>query len=200
MLNKAKMFCCHQIIYQNHCSWLNAHAWKLVLFLQVLIRLRAKQTPVVIDADGLYITTKNLDLIKGYDRAILTPNKNEFQRLADQLGIDLDASKDEETLKKITVELGGPLILRKGKADQICDGTTVWSNSEAGSKRRAGGQVPSFVPFFSSLARPWTYVMKVTENLFADTQDMLIHNDRKSSLLFSIKVRWSVLRLSCTAY
>ena len=45
---------------------------------------------MVIDADGLYIVTKHLDLVKGYPHAILTPNKNEYQRLADQLGIDIE--------------------------------------------------------------------------------------------------------------
>lgn len=52
--------------------------------------LKKKEKPMVIDADGLYIVTKNLDLVKGYPHAILTPNKNEYQRLADQLGIDID--------------------------------------------------------------------------------------------------------------
>ena len=52
--------------------------------------LREKGTPLVIDADGLYIVTKNLDLVKGYPHAILTPNKNEYQRLANQLGIDIE--------------------------------------------------------------------------------------------------------------
>ena len=52
--------------------------------------LREKNTPMVIDADGLYIITKNLDLVKGYPHAVLTPNKNEYQRLADQLEIDIE--------------------------------------------------------------------------------------------------------------
>lgn len=51
---------------------------------------RQKELPLVIDADGLYIVTKNLDLVKGYPHAILTPNKNEYQRLADTLGIDTE--------------------------------------------------------------------------------------------------------------
>ncbi len=38
-------------------------------------QLREKRKPMIIDADGLYITTKDLDLLKGYDLAILTPNK-----------------------------------------------------------------------------------------------------------------------------
>ena len=57
---------------------------------QVMKGLRKKEKPLVIDADGLYIVTKNLDLVKGYPHAILTPNKNEYQRLADQLGIDVE--------------------------------------------------------------------------------------------------------------
>ena len=57
---------------------------------QVFQLMRDKQLPMVIDADGLYIVTKNLDLVKGYPHAILTPNKNEYQRLADALGVDTD--------------------------------------------------------------------------------------------------------------
>ena len=59
------------------------------VIMQVMKFLRIKEKPLVIDADGLYIVTKNLDLVKGYPHAILTPNKNEYERLADQLGIDI---------------------------------------------------------------------------------------------------------------
>ena len=58
--------------------------------MQVMKFLRTAKKPLVIDADGLYIVTKNLDLVKGYPHAILTPNKNEYERLADQLGIDIE--------------------------------------------------------------------------------------------------------------
>lgn len=57
---------------------------------QVFRLMREKQLPMVIDADGLYIVTKNLDLVKGYPHAILTPNKNEYQRLASALDIDTE--------------------------------------------------------------------------------------------------------------
>ena len=57
---------------------------------QVFQRMRQKGLPMVIDADGLYIVTKHLDLVRGYDKAILTPNKNEYARLAQQLGIDIE--------------------------------------------------------------------------------------------------------------
>ena len=60
------------------------------VIMQVIKGLRKVEKPLVIDADGLYIVTKNLDLVKGYPHAILTPNKNEYERLADQLGIDIE--------------------------------------------------------------------------------------------------------------
>ena len=57
---------------------------------QVIKQLRQKNKHMIIDADGLYITTHDLDLVKGYKRAILTPNKNEFARLAKELKVDLE--------------------------------------------------------------------------------------------------------------
>jgi hypothetical protein len=56
----------------------------------VFERMREKGLPMVIDADGLYIVTKHLDLVRGYPRAILTPNKNEYARLAAALGVDTE--------------------------------------------------------------------------------------------------------------
>jgi NAD(P)H-hydrate repair Nnr-like enzyme with NAD(P)H-hydrate dehydratase domain len=38
---------------------------------------------LVIDADGLYTVGGNLDLIRGYRRAVLTPNIVEFKRLSE---------------------------------------------------------------------------------------------------------------------
>lgn len=97
---------------------------------------------MIIDADGLYITTKNLDLIQGYDQVILTPNKNEFKRLADQMGVPLEGKgAPEDPLMDITKRLRGPIVIRKGAQDKVCNGEVTISNGEGGSKRRAGGQV-----------------------------------------------------------
>ncbi|CAK0739311.1 hypothetical protein CVIRNUC_001155 [Coccomyxa viridis] len=105
--------------------------------IQVMKFLRKVEKPLVIDADGLYIVTKNLDLVKGYPHAILTPNKNEYERLADQLGIDIE---QEGALEKIVKALDGPTVVRKGTVDTICDGHTTLVCDEPGSNRRAGGQ------------------------------------------------------------
>lgn len=60
--------------------------------------MRENGKHMVIDADGLYITTKNLDLVRGYKNCILTPNKNEFIRLAKELDVDLeDKNRSEPT-------------------------------------------------------------------------------------------------------
>ena len=62
----------------------------LLLSLQAIKWMRENNKHMVLDADGLYIVTKNLDLVKGYKNCILTPNKNEFARLAKELGVNLE--------------------------------------------------------------------------------------------------------------
>ena len=59
--------------------------------LQVIKALREREIPVVIDADGLFIVTRNLELVRGNPRCVLTPNKAEFARLAAALDVDLES-------------------------------------------------------------------------------------------------------------
>ena len=40
---------------------------------------------LVIDADGLYMVGHHLNTIRGYRRAVLTPNVVEFKRLSEQV-------------------------------------------------------------------------------------------------------------------
>ncbi|DBB02509.1 hypothetical protein WJX82_002911 [Trebouxia sp. C0006] len=102
--------------------------------------MRENNKHMVLDADGLYIVTKNLDLIKGYKNAILTPNKAEFGRLAKQLDVDLEDKDRQDQLEQIAKKLEGPLVVQKGAKDGISDGTTTIYCEGGGSKRRAGGQ------------------------------------------------------------
>ena len=39
---------------------------------------------LVLDADGIYMVGRQLDLIRGYRRVVLTPNVVEFKRLSEQ--------------------------------------------------------------------------------------------------------------------
>ena len=60
--------------------------------------MRENNKHMVLDADGLYIVTKNLDLVKGYKNCILTPNKAEFARLAKELDVNLEDKDRFDTL------------------------------------------------------------------------------------------------------
>lgn len=51
---------------------------------RVAIRLaREKDLYIVIDADGLWLVQEDPEVVKGYKKAVLTPNVVEFKRLCD---------------------------------------------------------------------------------------------------------------------
>lgn len=52
---------------------------------ELISKAREKDMAIVIDADGLYLIQKYPDAIKGYKKAVLTPNVVEFQRLCDTM-------------------------------------------------------------------------------------------------------------------
>ena len=80
--------------------------------MQVFQRMREKGMPMVIDADGLYIVTKHLDLVRGYPKAILTPNKNEYARLAAALDVDTEQARGSCPLLRLP--LGSLVAPRAG--------------------------------------------------------------------------------------
>lgn len=109
--------------------------------LEIVIKyLREKEIPIIIDADALFLISQKPELIKGYDRAILTPNVVEFKRLAEALKIDTNENKQEEEAIKASKTLGNVTIVRKGATDLIVKGEHVIKSDIKGSDRRAGGQ------------------------------------------------------------
>lgn len=78
--------------------------------LQAIKWMRENNKHMVIDADGLYIVTKNLDLVKGYKNCILTPNKNEFARLAKELDVELE-DKSRSTLCSALLHYSAQLVI-----------------------------------------------------------------------------------------
>lgn len=51
---------------------------------RIALRLaRENQLYVVIDADGLFLVQNDPSVVKGYERAVLTPNVVEFGRLVE---------------------------------------------------------------------------------------------------------------------
>ncbi|KAK0551252.1 hypothetical protein OC845_002261 [Tilletia horrida] len=94
---------------------------------------------VVVDADGLWLLQNDPDIIRGYKRAVLTPNVVEFDRLCSKLNIDHKSNPDEAA-KQLSSALQGPTILEKGKVDRIANAHEVLLSDEPGGLKRCGGQ------------------------------------------------------------
>jgi len=85
---------------------------------------------VVIDADAIWMVCQDLDLIRGYRRAVVTPNVVEFKRLSEATGID-PSTAPESRASLVSKALGGVTVLQKGPEDIIASNTTGSSTSEA---------------------------------------------------------------------
>lgn len=92
---------------------------------------RKLNKPLVIDADGLFLITREIDLIKNYNGVILTPNAIEFSRLF-----------GDESVINFEKIGSGVTILRKGLNDVIYDTRNLEQIQcpIGGSGRRCGGQ------------------------------------------------------------
>ena len=100
-----------------------------------LKHLRTTNLPVVIDADGLWIVNKHVELVRGWKNVILTPNVMEFKRLWDAAGLTGDLS-----CEKLCHALDGVTILQKGQHDVISNGKTTYTVDIEGGLKRCGGQ------------------------------------------------------------
>lgn len=121
---------------------------------EVMKEARSRSIPFVLDADGLLLVTEDPNLVRGYKECILTPNVNEFSRLAKALGIDVpslaqiasDPSGDDKTSRetdaceKLSKALGGVTVLQKGPHDVISNGVTSIVSEIEGGLKRSGGQ------------------------------------------------------------
>ncbi|GAA6014068.1 hypothetical protein JCM10207_000226 [Rhodosporidiobolus poonsookiae] len=108
---------------------------------RVAIRLaRKNDLYIVLDADGLWLVQNDPDVVKGYKRAVLTPNVVEFSRLAEKLGIDPKSAAPEELAALVARALDGPTLVQKGREDRITNGHETLVSSTTGSSRRCGGQ------------------------------------------------------------
>jgi len=104
------------------------------------ISLARKQNQyIVIDADGLFLVCNDPSVIKGYTRAVLTPNVVEFARLCEAMNID--PKGDPDTLaKELSKALGNVTICQKGQTDIISNGKEVLKVDIPGGLKRSGGQ------------------------------------------------------------
>lgn len=93
--------------------------------------------PIIIDADALYVVSKNLNIIEGYPRAILTPNHHEYKRIEIALGFAGDGSSKVATVCR---QLNGVTIIKKDFQDVICNSNVEVVCEKDGCPRRCGGQ------------------------------------------------------------
>ncbi|KAK3825399.1 MAG: Ribokinase-like protein [Benniella sp.] len=99
------------------------------------------EIPIVIDADGLFLIQHEPELIRGYSKAVLTPNIVEFGRLCSSQDVDAtDQSSVEPPVQKLARAFGGVVIVQKGSIDAISDGTTLYAAANDGGLKRSGGQ------------------------------------------------------------
>ena len=101
--------------------------------------------PTVIDADGLFLVTHDLDLIRGQKNVVLTPNIIEFKRLCKALDIDEPANNIElkdllGKVESVAEALGNVNVILKGGNDIISNGNWTEFTTEIGGLRRSGGK------------------------------------------------------------
>ncbi|ORX95949.1 Ribokinase-like protein [Basidiobolus meristosporus CBS 931.73] len=101
---------------------------------------REKEIPIVIDADGLYLVQKDPDVVKGYRKAILTPNVVEFKRLCEAMGIENSTASKEAMAEELSKAFDGVTVVQKGHEDIISNGKIVYTCSAEGGLKRCGGQ------------------------------------------------------------
>ncbi|KAH6915952.1 H-hydrate dehydratase [Coprinopsis sp. MPI-PUGE-AT-0042] len=88
-----------------------------------ILMARERGMFLVLDADALFLLGHDLSLIKGYRRAVLTPNVVEFKRLSEQVGLD-PSSPTGERASLVSRKLGGVTVLEKGAKDTVAVDTT----------------------------------------------------------------------------
>lgn len=66
----------------------------------IINQAKGKQLPIILDGDALFLLSENIQLISGYQHAILTPNAMEYARLCCATGLcpSIDVSKAAELI------------------------------------------------------------------------------------------------------
>lgn len=98
----------------------------------VIAAARARDMPVVVDADGLFLVAQQPDVVRGYGKAVLTPNAVEMRRIGDALG------EGHESPQQVAAALG-LTVVAKGHVDVVAGPASAAGVGELGCARRCGG-------------------------------------------------------------
>lgn len=108
-------------------------------FARVALSLaQSQEMYLVLDADALWMIGQDLSLIKGYRRAVLTPNVVEFKRLSEQVGLDSKIPVGKRA-DFVSQALGGVTVLQKGAQDVIAVNASGASDLKASEPEEADG-------------------------------------------------------------
>lgn len=109
----------------------------------ILEKVKAFDLPIVIDADGLWHLTINPDIIKGYQKAVITPNAMEFSRLVKSVlckDVAPSVQPDPQVVADLATAMGNITVVHKGTQDIISNGRYIEVCDAIGAPRRCGGQ------------------------------------------------------------
>jgi len=109
----------------------------------IMEKARARNIPIVVDADGLWHLATNPALLQGYPRAVITPNAMEFSRLVKAVlhkDVAPCVNPDPRLVEDLAQRMGNITVLHKGCPDLISNGKVTEECSAGGSPRRCGGQ------------------------------------------------------------
>lgn len=110
---------------------------------KIVERAKEIELPLVLDADGLFLLSRSPDMLKSYHNAVITPNVVEYRRLCKAVN-----EKPDIDISRLTKCLNGPIVIRKGRVDEICGSIAVslvekeeivMKCDALGSPRRPGG-------------------------------------------------------------
>lgn len=110
----------------------------LKTMIRVVQEIKVANKPVILDADSLFLLSMQPDLIRGYKKAVITPNVVEFGRICTAL--DIDNKDSVETAQLVSEKLGGVVVVKKGEHEVIARNKSALVNCAPGSLRRVGGQ------------------------------------------------------------
>ena len=172
------------------------------VLVSIVEKAKARQIPLVFDADGLHFITRNIGLVSGYEPAILTPNAVEFDRLYAAAFTSSAAASHAASVAERSVELarrlGNVTLLVKGATDYVTNGSASVVGSEPGSGRRCGGQgdiLSGVVGTFASWGRAkaadnWTLAACLAASILTRSCNLLAFRAHGRSALTSDMVKF----------
>ncbi|KAI9296511.1 carbohydrate kinase [Neoconidiobolus thromboides FSU 785] len=134
---------CKQVLKRMHSivigPGLSRNKIMLEIAKRIILEAKKLELPIVVDADGLFLIQNEPQIIKGYKKAILTPNLVEFERLCKIMDISMDMEK-EKLCHKLSLAMNGVTIIQKGKFDIVSNGINTYSCEIDSGAKRCGGQ------------------------------------------------------------